>query len=175
MSGTFNQGSNSAFNPSRRQLLRGDVGARRLPRRLPWSFDEAVFVAGCTRCGACLPACPTAIIETGSGGYPQINFERGECTFCGDCVDACPEPLFRAITEAPWGIRAEIGAGCIVRGNVECRRCGEECEPEAIRFSPQPGRAALPEVSLEDCTGCGACVAVCPTRAITLQLPDSGD
>ncbi|WP_207061825.1 ferredoxin-type protein NapF [Motiliproteus sp. SC1-56] len=164
----------SSFNPARRQLFKGDLGARRQPQRPPWSVAEIAFTDGCTRCGDCIKACPTQIIHAGSGGYPELDFQLGECTFCGDCAGACPEPLFRSREASPWTIRAQVGAACVTLRNVECRRCEEACEPGAIRFTPRLGRAAEPQVQLETCTGCGACLSVCPTQAISMQRPERG-
>ena len=44
--------------------------------------------------------------------------------------------------------------------------CGESCEVRAIRFRQVPGGVALPEIDDAACTGCGACLASCPTSAI---------
>lgn len=64
---------------------------------------------------------------------------------------------------------ARIGPACIAYAqNVVCRSCGDACEAAAIRFSPRLGGAALPVVLGERCTGCGACLPVCPAGAITL-------
>ncbi|WP_131112197.1 4Fe-4S dicluster domain-containing protein [Sulfuricystis thermophila] len=64
---------------------------------------------------------------------------------------------------------ASIGPACIAYvDNVVCRSCGDACDEQAIRFSPRLGSAALPVVLTERCTGCGACLPVCPAGAITL-------
>lgn len=155
---------------SRRNFLRGKVAAHRAQQRPPWALDEERFTTACTRCGDCARACPTRIIRQGDGGYPMIDFGRGECTFCGDCVTAClTGALWRPGESArPWLIRAEIGAACIAPKGVECRICGEQCGEGAIRFRPQPGGLALPELDANLCTGCGACVSPCPVSAIRL-------
>lgn len=65
---------------------------------------------------------------------------------------------------------AVIGLACIAYAqNVVCRSCGDGCEAAAIRFSPRQNGAALPFLVIELCTGCGDCVPVCPTGAITLR------
>ncbi|MFN3884656.1 MAG: 4Fe-4S dicluster domain-containing protein [Rhodocyclaceae bacterium] len=64
---------------------------------------------------------------------------------------------------------AVIGPACIAYAqNTVCRSCGDACDAAAIRFSPRLGGAALPVVLAERCTGCGACLPVCPAGAITL-------
>lgn len=155
---------------SRRNFLRGRVSTHAPQLRPPWAQAEAAFTAACTRCGDCARACPTRIIKQGDGGYPTVDFSLGECTFCGECVTACqpaalsrPEP-----TATAWAIRATISEGCLAKRQVECRICGEQCAESAIRFRPQIGGIAQPELDPGKCTGCGACVAPCPTQAISI-------
>lgn len=152
---------------SRRNFLRGKVSVHAPQPRPPWARPEDEFTAICTRCGDCARACPTHIIKQGDGGYPTVDFSLGECTFCGDCVSACsPQALLRTDDVPAWEIKAEIGDTCLARRQVECRICGEQCGEDAIRFRPQPGGISLPELDAGRCTGCGACVASCPSRAI---------
>jgi ferredoxin-type protein NapF len=133
---------------------------------MPWALAEEEFLARCTRCNACIDACPEHIVVRGSGGFPEVDFSRGGCTFCGRCADACvPRALDRAAGE-PWVLKATIGAGCLARNRVVCRSCGERCEARAIRFALAAGGVGEPVVDCDRCTGCGACVAVCPVSAI---------
>lgn len=153
---------------SRRQFLRGDVAGRKPALRPPWALAEEAFLLACTRCGQCAPACPTKIIVV-ERGYPVVDFSRGECTFCAACLSACETgALVRREDQAPWRIRARIAPSCMAFGNSVCRSCGDACEALAIRFRPRVGGAAVPEVDGEKCTGCGACVAPCPVKAIAL-------
>lgn len=105
------------------------------------------------------------------GGFPGVDFSRGECTFCGDCVRLCePQALFRSDPGAsPWAMVAAIGADCLAERGVECRVCGEACPAGAIRFRLQRGGVAHPVLDASCCTGCGACIGPCPTRAIAMQ------
>ncbi len=100
-------------NLSRRSLFRGRLSAPRPEVQLPWSVSWADFVADCTRCGDCLTACPEQILIKGDGGFPTVDFQRGECTFCGECVSACQVPVFRPTTQTPWTDVAHIEAGCL--------------------------------------------------------------
>ncbi|WP_064605518.1 ferredoxin-type protein NapF [Photobacterium sp. J15] len=154
------------FDRSRRSLLT----RRRKPQlqRMPWVVDEDTFIDRCTRCNKCLHACETKIIIKGDGGFPTVDFNQGECTFCYGCAEACPEALFHPRTESPWALKADIGQGCLARNRIECRSCGDMCEVQAISFRLQPGGVAQPVLNNEGCTGCGACLSVCPALAITM-------
>ena len=155
---------------SRRNFLRGKFSPRKGPLRPPWALAEDDFLSACTRCGDCVRACPTHIISEHDAGYPTIDFGEGECTFCGDCVTAClPNALLQRPGQPPWAARAVINEDCLARQRVECRVCGDLCAAGAIRFPPLAGSIAIPEIDAECCTGCGACVAPCPTRAITVR------
>jgi ferredoxin-type protein NapF len=66
------------------------------------------------------------------------------------------------------GERLVIGDACLARRGVECRVCGEACDTGAIRFRPQRGGIAQPQLTLQACTGCGDCVPVCPVGVITV-------
>lgn len=159
---------------SRRAFLR--VGSPVEPAiRPPWAQPEPVFLARCTRCGDCLRACGTGVIVAGDGGYPRVDFTRGECTFCGDCAAACvPAALQRTEEAKPWLLVAAIGDACLAPRGVECRVCGESCDARAIRFRPRLGGVALPELDATACSGCGACVAPCPTQAVRAVVPGNG-
>ena len=154
---------------TRRDFLRGRRTPTPPPQRPPWALAEADFTALCSRCGDCLSACPTGILMKGEGGFPTVDFFRGECTFCGECVAACgPGALRRVEGQVPWALRARIGEACLAQRGVECRICGEACGDSAIRFRPRVGGVALPQLNDAACTGCGACLASCPSQAITL-------
>ncbi len=78
--------------------------------------------------------------------------------------------LFRAFrpgehTQASQDRVARIGAACVEPRGVVCRRCGEACDPGAIKFRLQRG-GAQPLLDISTCTGCGDCLPVCPTMAI---------
>ena len=154
---------------NRRQFLRGNFKAAPAPQRPPWALAEPLFVNACSRCGECVPVCPTRIIVI-VGGFPEVDFKRGECTFCGACAAACKDKalLNSDIQIWPWAIKAQVASTCLAQRGVECRICGDHCPVVAIRFSPRLGGPPIAEVDTALCTGCGACVAPCPVAAISL-------
>jgi ferredoxin-type protein NapF len=154
---------------SRRQFIQGNFKAGTPPQRPPWALTEEAFLDACSRCGDCITACPTHIIVV-TRGYPVVDFSRGECTFCGDCANACKDGALRRGENqgAPWSIKAHIAESCLAQQAVECRICGDPCPVSAIRFKPRIGKPPLADVDLNTCTGCGACVAPCPTAAISV-------
>lgn len=156
---------------SRRAFFRGRPRPR-VEQRPPWALPEHDFIDRCTRCNECLKACPTHILTVGDGGYPTVDFRIGECTFCGDCVSTCqPKALERLEDKPAWSYKAVAGETCLPRQGIDCRVCGDFCDSRAIRFQPRLGGSPLPEINEALCNGCGACVAPCPTAAITVIQP----
>ncbi|WP_300452004.1 ferredoxin-type protein NapF [Accumulibacter sp.] len=157
---------------SRRDFLRALGSTRKRPLRPPWAVDEEAFVEACTRCGDCRTACPTGIVvlDRDANAYPALDFHLGECTFCTGCVSACHSGALRKQPkQAAWQLRAAVGQACLAQHRVECRICGDLCLSGAIRFASRAGGMATPLVDAARCTGCGACVAPCPTRAIDVR------
>ncbi|EIJ69010.1 ferredoxin-type protein NapF [Pasteurella bettyae] len=140
--------------------------------RPPWAVAEEQFITSCTRCGDCIHVCETKILVKGAGDYPEIQFSHGECTFCMKCVEVCQQPIFRPRAESAWKHKIEIQSGCLALNHVECRTCEDNCESRAIRFKRQLGGIATPEVQLDNCNGCGACISVCPVQAIKLYYEE---
>ena len=140
--------------------------ARHQAVRLPWLRPGLEFTADCSRCGNCKPACPEQIIIIGDGGFPELDFSRGECSFCRACVTSCEEDLFDLSPEAAWHYKAKINDSCFNADAVYCRSCAESCEAEAISFNFVDSVFVKPTVTERKCNGCGACVAVCPAKAI---------
>jgi ferredoxin-type protein NapF len=150
---------------SRVQLFRGGGS----PLRPPWAVAEQRFVDVCTRCGECLRQCPQAILVSGRGGFPEVDFSAGECTFCAACLEHCRSGALRRTSSGrPWSAVAEIQSSCLANIGVECRICAEHCEARAISIELQPGGVGRPVVNRMACSGCGACRAVCPVAAVTV-------
>ncbi|MEX2449338.1 MAG: ferredoxin-type protein NapF [Rhodospirillales bacterium] len=164
----------TAARLSRRHLLTGRLRGETapLPIRPPWT-DEAAVLDACTACGACLAACPEKILYADANGHPVVSFLEKECTFCGACADACPEPVIGSRSTPAFNHRASIGASCFAPRGIHCQACGDACPEAAIRFRPRIGGPPMPDIAQSHCTGCGACVSVCPADAVSLQVPET--
>lgn len=158
----------AAPDPSRRALLFGRAAA--VPSlRPPWALDESAFLDACTSCGACVERCPERVLVRGAGGYPVFDPRLGECTFCGECETACsPRALDRSHAPDAWQLRAVVADTCLPRHGVVCSSCRDACPERAIAF-PLTSRIPVPVVDADRCSGCGACVAICPAGATSLQ------
>ncbi len=163
---TLNSGT-SDFSPARRSFLFGDHRAK--VTRPPWAAEESLFNQTCTRCNACAPVCNEKILRFDQAGLPYVDFSQGGCTFCGKCVDVCePQALKKNDASPPWGFQINIKDNCLALRQVVCRTCGDRCDIGAIKFSPTLGGVSAPKLDTTTCTGCGFCIADCPTQAIKI-------
>lgn len=164
-------GADPVTRVSRRDFLRG----RRRPRALfrpPWAGDEALFSSLCSRCDACIPACPEGIVYRGDGGYPELEFGDGGCSFCRECLRACETGALVDDGGRPWSWLASIGEQCLATRGITCRSCGDACQAAAIRFRPVLGGRSEVELDPHRCNGCGDCIRVCPEGVIELRNAD---
>ncbi len=120
-------------------------------------------LAACTGCGACIDACPQAILVLAPDRV-AITPEAGECVFCGECAASCPEQVF--LPDRRMGHVMQISAGCLVHAGIACMSCRDVCPEQAITVQPRIGAVFLPRIDAASCTGCGACSASCPAEAI---------
>ena len=161
---------------NRTQFLRGDFRGTRIPLRPPWSVEENTFVSLCTRCDDCIRVCPQNILLRAQGGFPAVDFLRGECTFCHACADACQTGALAWHADTlPWRVTPEIGEECLARRGIFCLTCTEQCMRGAIKLRQQAGRAAQPYIETAACNGCGACYRPCPAAAIRISTSPISD
>jgi ferredoxin-type protein NapF len=66
-------------------------------------------------------------------------------------------------------VTPRFAESCLSAVGVTCKTCGDRCDHQAIRFRLEVGGRAQPELTVSDCTGCGACVAACPIEAIQME------
>lgn len=153
----------------RRQFLRGRFRGESVGLLPPWSGPRAAFLETCTRCDECATACAAGILVRGDGGYPEVDFQKGECLFCGDCVVACVPHALQRRNAAPWHLMPYVHESCLAWQGIDCRRCSEVCDRGALRMSMNAAGNALPVIDSAACNGCGACIAPCPVAAMRLQ------
>lgn len=154
---------------SRRRFLGVEVLHQTMPLRPPWAQPETDFQHNCTRCGDCVAQCPEKIlIQKTAASYPSVDFSRGECTFCGDCVEVCATTALNMNQTIAWPYQAQVSKRCLTEDNIVCFSCAEQCEVGAIDFAPS-STVSKPIINTNLCTGCGACVAPCPTQAIEVK------
>ena len=128
--------------------------------RPPGSLDEADFAAKCIKCGACIRACPTGVLqpatlEAGFEGLwtPILRYDINACTHtCTLCSRVCPTGAIKPITALD--------------------RVGKPPDKEPIRLGTaffDRGRC-LPWAMG---TPCIVCEEVCPTSPKAIWLQDA--
>jgi ferredoxin-type protein NapF len=149
------------------------------PLRPPGAcVDDATFLGLCIRCGNCVRACPSHIIEydTGKSGVaglltPVLHFQSNYCREdCVRCMEICPSgALKRHVLAEKQQIR--IGFPhvdmqvCLLSEDQECAICRNACPYEAITLVFSESDYILsPVIDFAKCSGCGACAVVCPTK-----------
>lgn len=177
----------------RRALFRRAVAAP-APRppapqwvRPPFALGEAGFLLACTRCDACIDACPHRIVfrlPKSAGllaeGTPALDLLGGGCRLCEGwpCVAACakgalglPEAPEEGEAEAPPPLprlaTARIDpSSCLPHLGPECGACADSC--------PVPGalvwQGTRPAIDPAACVGCGLCLAACITDPGSITL-----
>ena len=158
--------------------------------RPPGALPEEEFLRLCQRCGLCMKACPTNVInptlgEAGVAGFwtPHLMMVRGYCEYtCTLCSSVCPTGAIKEIT-AKEKIERPIVIGTVYvdrgrclpwSGNGPCIVCQEVCptSPKAIYLRKQvirgpgssPMEVSVPYVDLKKCVGCGICENKCPIK-----------
>ncbi len=153
---------------SRAELLRGRSPQRESVLRPPPALPEEAFQEACESCGKCIDACPEHILIADRDGRVQLDPKRGACTFCASCADACPTGALNVDEARSWTVKAEISPRCLSFNGITCRTCEEACDEQAIRFRLMTEGRSFPIVDEARCTGCGACLHVCPNQSVDL-------
>jgi len=143
-------------------------------QRPPHAVPESEFVVGCTKCDACIEACPPhAIFRTPESegmmaGLPIIDALTQPCLMCNDlpCVPACEPGVLNFDTSVAMGLAVIDTSLCLAFNGTPCDACVERCPIEnAILME-----AGHPVIDGDICTGCGVCLYVCPGPNSTIEL-----
>ncbi len=137
--------------------------------RPPYAVAELDFLLACTRCNACIEACPHNIIfplaaRLGADvvNTPALDLLKKGCHLCEDwpCVNACEaKALVRIENESPTKFaRAEINENlCLPFSGPECGACVPHCPVEgAMELINEK-----PVIHQDVCSGCALCREVC--------------
>jgi ferredoxin-type protein NapF len=154
------------------------------PLRPPGNVNETAFKGDCIRCGSCVRACPTGIIEPivdsgDAAGFlvPGLRFSGPNYCLqdCNQCGNVCPTGVIRKLpldkkNRHIIGI-AEIDlSACLLVADEECGVCMPRCPRAAIVevFSRETYTTVV-RVLRERCNGCGACVGICPPKVVKVR------
>lgn len=158
------------------------VIAETLPLRPPGAADEITMRTLCVRCGSCVRACPEILLHpdltppdvTGLL-LPVLKFKTGHCLDdCARCGEACPTGAIACLpvaekNERKIGLAMVDNEACLLSREIECGICAAVCKRGAVveAFSKDSYTASI-RIDADRCNGCGACVNICPPRAITI-------
>ncbi|MGL5949229.1 MAG: 4Fe-4S binding protein [Aeromonas sp.] len=142
--------------------------------RPPWALREAQFLTQCTRCEACIKACPQGFLRpapafsadglpTAYAGTPELDLSCGRCTYCAQCAKACPTGALDLTYGYKVQTCVEIDFECLAKQGRYCLLCENACPHGAIRA----GSDGI-EVQQALCDGCGACNVACIYGAIKI-------
>jgi len=153
--------------------------------RPPGVRDLKSLLGLCIRCGNCVAACPSRIIDAHIDflhplelGTPEIRFgrrpvhalepRRSACRpDCTECGDVCPSGAIPPM-DPEKKLDAKIGVATVdvercLLWNGECPKwCQQACPYGAIKVTI----VYDPEIEIDpsQCNGCGMCVIACPAN-----------
>ena len=154
------------------------IPAQSVFHRPPGAIDELSFTAQCTKCDACIDACPpqTLVPLTGvfgkAHGTPVIDPNLGGCTMCEDrpCASACAEEginIIDALLPRNMGHAVVHRNSCRSHIGEECTLCIDVCP---IEQTISHDWRKIPIINRDTCTGCGLCVNSCPVEPAAISI-----
>jgi ferredoxin-type protein NapG len=154
--------------------------------RPPFALPELNFLLACSRCEACINACPHGVIFALSASYgldvaasPALDLGSTGCHLCADwpCVTACEPAALRlpvrdseaeqAPVLLPRLAMASIDTGqCLPYMGPECGACEGSCPvPGALSWE-----SCRPHIDQALCVGCGLCREACITEPKAVRV-----
>lgn len=142
--------------------------------RPPGAIEETSFLRGCTRCEACIVACPhDAIVHAPArlreaAGTPIIDADLQPCLLCADfpCIAACEPGVLTRLIAPAMGTARVTEHLCVAYHGQSCTVCADEC-PVQGAITLEEGKPTVHETI---CTGCGVCRHVCPAPENAILL-----
>jgi ferredoxin-type protein NapG len=144
--------------------------------RPPFAINELEFLLACTRCNACIEACPHNVIfplaaRLGADvvNTPALDLLKKGCQLCEDwpCVNACEvnalvfdsdEQITDDKIQPNKFANAEINEDiCLPFSGPECGACVSVCPVEGALTLVQE----KPVITQEVCVGCALCREAC--------------
>ncbi len=159
--------------------------------RPPAAIAELEFLLACTRCNACIEACPHDVIfplaaRLGADvvNTPALDLLKKGCHLCEDwpCVNACEAKALLFLQADPETsedfessqynkvrkfANAEIIENiCLPFSGPECGACISVCPVEGALFLEQE----KPVIDQVSCMGCGLCREVCVVQDKAISI-----
>ena len=146
--------------------------------RPPGAIDEISFTAQCTKCNACIDACPPQTLRPLDGVYgkafetPVVDPNLGGCTMCEDrpCAIACKidgEDIIDSLLPEKMGHAIVHRSSCRSHIGEECSLCIDICPIENVIAHDW---RKIPIINADTCTGCGLCVHSCPVDPVAISI-----
>ena len=90
--------------------------------------------------------------------------KNSECMACLECVRACSVAFYKEFDEDLSCIKIVAkGAGAKPMTCIQCGKCMQACEHDAITQNPKTG---VYMINKKNCVGCGKCAEVCPMKVM---------
>jgi len=146
--------------------------------RPPFAIAEFEFLLACTRCNACVDACPynvifplAALLGADVASTPALDLLKKGCHLCEDwpCVHACEtKALVRSDDENVTKFAsAEINESlCLPFSGPECGACIYACPVENALVLVQE----KPVINQEKCIGCALCREACVVEEKAINI-----
>ncbi len=119
----------------------------------------------CLGYGDCTRVCPKDAIHV-EDGIAKVDPQK--CIGCGMCVRECPNHIIKLVNDTVKVVvqcsnhdKGALTRKQCINGCIGCMKCQKACPNGAVKVE---GNLATIDYSL--CTGCGACVEVCPVHCI---------
>lgn len=165
--------------------------------RPPYALDELDFLLSCTRCDACIDACPhdvvfplSATLGVCVAGTPALDLLNKGCHLCEDwpCVNACEPkalvfPLLASETEKQDQDQTNkvieikpLPLPKLAVVTINPQTCFPYSGPECGACNRCPVEGALlwdqqrPSINQEKCVGCGLCREFCIVEPKAVDL-----